>query len=135
MKNFLPILLLLTLLLGCDKSEKIDINSPLTASIVLNEGKVNLVLSTEELFSTPGFTIESRESSSGSKQIVNLKYIYKRANTVLQVMSPATVFLYATAEPEQKFTIRYKGKTANLTIRNTNNTFTIESDNESFIRP
>lgn len=136
MKKWLMLLCLIPFLFACEKKEQSAVHVPLVASMSVTDEGVRLILSTEYEFNTPGYMIHHRESSKGDKQCVLLKYIYKkRTDAELHVFSPATMFVYATAEPEQKFQIKYKNHSANLTVRYDGTNYTIESDNPSFIHP
>lgn len=135
MRVWVLIAMLLPLFFACNKKEQSDVQLPLVASMSVTDEGIRLLLSTEYLYGTPGYMIHHREASKGDKQCVILKYVYKRADSVIQVMAPATMFIYATAEPEQKFKIKYKNHSANLTVRYDGANYTIESDNPSFIHP
>lgn len=130
---FVVVLLSLTFL-SCDKDEIEAVPTPLIASMV-GSGKINLVLKTEKLYETGGYVIQHTEFSQGKKQIIKLKYVYKRFPTDSLVSLPAVVQIYATAEAEQQFVIKYKNKTANLSVRHDGSAFSMFSDNESFVRP
>ena len=135
MRFWVLMAMLLPLFFACDKKEQSDVAVPLTASMRVEGDQVQLVLATAEMFPQTGYVIYHRESSKGDKQCINLKYVYQRSDVGLHVMSPAIATIYATAEPEQKFQIKYKGKSADLVIRYDGVNYSIESDNTSFVQP
>ncbi len=133
MKNILFLLFIPLFFVSCEKDEVFDVPKPLIATME-GTSEMQLVLRTEKLFESSGYQIATSETSRLNKQAVRLKYIYKRFPSDTLIPSPAYARIYATAEPEQVYVIKYKNSTANLTVKYDGTTFSIDSDNVDFIR-
>ncbi len=127
--------IILFLFVGCKKDSHLSIDSAMTASMLEGSESVQLVLTTDDYFPTPGYVIKGKQTTKSGRECVKLSHIYKNADFTTQITSPAIGYFDAEVVAEQKFLIKYKNKEANLVIRYANGVFIIQSDNPSFVHP